>query len=163
MISPKVRKMDRMSSTLCLSAGRGGHALTKLGTKHLFFPAKQAAVHMTESGSPSRWARAALSAAGSGSGQRAQRAPTRGPSQVRRQRRLWRPATALPGPCRQRRAALQSTARPGGSSSEGLWRTESPDELSDSRTSACESAFQRPPTSTARTKRRWPPPRCNSG
>ena len=78
----------------------------------LFFPAKQAAVHMTESGSPSRWARPALSPAGGGSGQLAQRAPARGPSQVRAQRRLWRPATALSGPCRQRRAALQSTACP---------------------------------------------------
>ena len=78
----------------------------------ILFSAKQAAVHTTESGSPSRWARPALSAAGGGSGQRAPRAPTRGPSQVRRQRRLWRPATALPGPCRQRRAALQSTACP---------------------------------------------------
>ena len=29
-------------------------------------------------------------------------------------------------------------------------------------TSACESAFQRPPTSAARMKRRCPPPRCNS-
>ena len=71
-----------------------------------------AAVHMTESCGPSRWARPALSEAGGGSGQLAQRAPARGPSQVRRQWRLWRPATALPGPCRQRRAALQSTACP---------------------------------------------------
>ena len=81
-----------------------------LTCRSFFFLPKQAAVQ--ESGSPSRWARPALSAAGGGSGQRAQRAPTRGPSQVRRQRRLWRPATALPGPCRQRRAAPQSTACP---------------------------------------------------
>ena len=40
-----------------------------------FLLAKQAAVHTTESGSPSRWARPVLSAAGGGSGQRAPRAP----------------------------------------------------------------------------------------
>ena len=129
----------------------------------LFFLA--ASVHRTESGSPARWARPALSAAGGGSGQRAQRAPTRGPSLVRRQRRLWRPATVPPTACctavdsmphRLRVQAVEAAARRAGGARRARTRT-------SCRTSACESAFQRPPTSTARTKRRWPPPRCNSG
>ena len=94
-----LRRVAQLTST-ARRRGNGG----------FFFP--QPACTGWESGSPARWARPALYAAGGGSGQRAQRAPTRGPSQARRQRRLWRPATALPGPGRQRRAALQSTACP---------------------------------------------------
>ena len=55
-------------------AGSVPSRVSALPASGFFFSAKQAAVHMTESGSPSRWARPALSAAGGGSGQRAQRA-----------------------------------------------------------------------------------------
>ena len=77
-------------------------------------------------------------------------------SQGRRQRRAALQSTACPTTGHLRVQALEAAARRASSARRARTRT-------SCRTSACESAFQRPPTSTARTKRHWRPPRCNSG
>ena len=83
------------------------------------------------------------SAAGGGSGQLAQR------DGVLHGGREHAPPPPTTCTCRQWRWQL------GGPAAHGARKRTS------CRTSACESGFQRPPTSTARTKRRWPPPRSN--
>ena len=104
----------------------------------------------------------ALSAAGGGSGQLAQRASKAGSHPAALLETSHGAPSAVPPtacctavdsmPHHLRVQALEAAARRAGGARRARTRT-------SCRTSACESSFQRPPTSTARTKRRWPPPR----